>query len=141
MAAAATFLDARGVGAMIETLIGELSGLLPLAIREASFADPTLTLAGDGWAFSTVSAWRVTRAGLLVYGWSDSSASDRVWDLCGQAIVSVSAQSSLMSGDPALQLSGGDWLEVFSDHPTDPWVFHLPSVTLVGSPTDPAQAQ
>jgi hypothetical protein len=77
---------------------------------------------------------------VLVYGWSDSSASDRVWDLCGQAILAVSAQSMLMRGDPAFQLSGGEWLEVFSDHPTDPWVFRLPSMTFVGSPTDPAEA-
>jgi hypothetical protein len=126
---------------VIESLKSELSSLLPLVVREASFADPTLTLAGDGWAFSSTSAWRVTRNGLLLYGWSDPAAPDLVWDLCGQAIMSVSAQSSLMRGDPAFQLSSGNWLEIFSDHPTDPWVLRLPSVTFVGSPTDPAWVQ
>ena len=123
---------------MIESLMRELATLLPLRIREASFAEPVLTIAGDGWAFTTVSAWRVTRGGVLVYGWSHPAAADRVWDLCGQSITSVTAQSPLMGGDPAFELSGGDWLEIFSDHGTDPWTMRLPSVTFVGSPTDPA---
>jgi hypothetical protein len=37
---------------MIEQLRGELGPMLPLTIRGAAFADPTLTLAGDGWALS-----------------------------------------------------------------------------------------
>lgn len=123
---------------MINEIRGALSGLLPLVVREASFEDPTLTLSGDGWAFSSISAWRVTRGGVLVYGWSEPSAPDRVWDLCGLAIVSVSSQSPWMRGDPVLELSSGDFLEVFSDHATDPWVFRLPSITFVGSPSDPA---
>jgi hypothetical protein len=93
---------------VITQLCSKLSGLLPLTIREASFfTDPALTLAGDGWAFSTGAAWRVIRGGVLVYGWSDPSAADRVWDLCGRTIVSVRPQSPLMGGDPAFELSGG----------------------------------
>lgn len=121
---------------MIERLAGELSKLLPLQIVEASFADPALTLAGDGWAFSSTSAWRVTRSGVLVYGWSDPSAADRVCDLRGKSIVSVAIQSSLMRGDPVLELETGEWLEIFSDHAVDPWVFRLPTMTFVGSPSD-----
>jgi hypothetical protein len=64
-----------------------------------------------------------------------------VWDLAGQQILSVSEQSRLMKGDPVFELSGGDWLEVFSDYHTDPWVFELPAMTFVGSPGDPAQVR
>lgn len=122
---------------MIESLRAALADLLPLRISEASFADPVLTLAGDNWALNSLSAWRVTKDGVLVYGYSYPDAADRVWDLCGQSIVSVAAQSALMRGDPALGLSTGEWLEIFSDHPTDPWVFRLPAGTFVGSPSDP----
>ena len=115
--------------------------MLPLTIREAVFADPTLTLSGDGWSFSSGSAWRVTLGGVLVFGWSDREAPDRVWDLCGQAIVSVASQSQLIVGDPAFELSSGQWLEVFSDHPVDPWSLRLPTITFVGSPSDPTQAR
>jgi hypothetical protein len=123
---------------MIEHLREALSSMLPLTIRVASFADPALNLAGDGWSLSCVSAWRVTRGGVLEFGWSGKEAADRIWDLCGLSIVSVAAQSPLMRGDPAFELSSGQWLEIFSDHPVDPWSLMLPTITFVGSPSDPS---
>lgn len=125
---------------MIEHLRRELALLFPMTIREAVFVDPMLTLAGDGWSLSSGSAWRVTMGGVLEFGWSDPMAADRIWDLCGQAIVSVAPQSSLMAGDPAFEISNGQWLEIFSDQPTDPWSLRLPKMTFVGSPSDPTQA-
>ncbi len=124
---------------MIRRLSLALNTLFPLMIKEASFADPALTLSGDNWSFSTSSAWRVVNGGVLEFGWSDVTSPDRVWDLCGQAIVAVAPQSPLMRGDPAFELSSGMWLEVFSDHAIDPWLLRLPSMTFVGSPSDPAQ--
>jgi hypothetical protein len=58
---------------MIEQLMRELGSMLPLTIKEAAFADPTLTLAGDGWSFSSPSAWRVIRGGVLDFGWSSAA--------------------------------------------------------------------
>jgi hypothetical protein len=126
---------------MIEELRGELAPMLPLTITEAAFVDPTLTLAGDGWAFSSPSAWRVINGRILDFGWSWSSADapDLVWDLCGLSIVSVAPRSSVMGGDPALELSDGRWLEIFSDHAVDPWSMRLPNITFVGSPSDSSQ--
>lgn len=124
---------------MIEQLRIELAASGPLAIKEAAFADPTLTLAGDGWSLSTPSAWRVLKAGVLEFGWSGADAPDLIWELCGLSIVSVAPQSSRMSGDPAFELSDGRWLEIFSDHPVDPWSLRLPPITFVGSPSDPSQ--
>lgn len=126
---------------MIEQLRAELASLLPLVIKEAAFADPTLTLAGDGWAFSSPSAWRVIKGGALDFGWSDIDAPDLVWDLCGLSIISVMPQSSAMGGDPAFELSDGRWLEIFSDHAVDPWSMQLPGMTFVGSPSDPSQTR
>ena len=126
---------------MIDAIRRALSGLLPLSIEEASFTDPTLTLAGPGWALTSVSPWRVTRDGVLLYGWSDRGALRRVVEMGGRSILSVMAPSSLMRGDPAFELSGGDWLETFSDHAVDPWVLRLPSMTFVGSPSDPTWVQ
>ena len=124
---------------MIEQLRLQLASHLPLKIREATFRDPTLTLAGDGWTFSSPSAWRVIKSNVLDFGWSDTEASNLVWDLCGLSIVAVCKQSPRMSGDPAFELSDGRWLEIFSDHAVDPWSMRLPNMTFVGSPSDPSQ--
>ena len=120
---------------VIERLTRDLADLLPLTIREATYADDTLTIAGDGWAFSALCPWRVVRDGVLLYAWSDPAADDRVWDLCGQQVLAVSAQSSAMPGDPRFELSTGELLEIFSDHAVDPWVLRLPNTVYVGSPS------
>jgi hypothetical protein len=122
---------------MIEQLREALGPLLPLKIKEAAFADPSLTLNGDGWGFSSPSVWRVIRDGVLEFGWSDQDAADLVWEFCGLSIVSVESQSSRMGGDPAFGLSDGRWLEIFSDHAVDPWWMSLPDMVFVGSPSDP----
>lgn len=124
---------------MIELVRAELAGLLPMKIREAEFSDPALILAGDGWSFTAMCAWRVTQSGRLVFGWSHPDAADLIWELCGQSIVFVGSQSVLMPGDPAFELSQGGWLEVFADQATDPWVLRLPTRTFVGSPTGGAR--
>jgi hypothetical protein len=124
---------------MIEELRHELSSMLPATIKEAAFLDPTLTLAGDGWAFSSPSAWRVLKGSVLEFGWSSVDAPNLVLDLVGLSIVSVTSQSPIMRGDPAFELSDGRWLEIFSDDAVDPWSMQLPNVTFVGSPSDPAQ--
>lgn len=113
--------------------------MLPLTIKEAAFVDPTLTLAGDSWAFSSPSAWRVIKGGVLDFGWSSADAPPLVGDLVGLSIVSVASQSSTMRGDPAFELSDGRWLEIFSDHAIDPWSMQLPNITFVGSPSDLSQ--
>ena len=82
-----------------------LGPLLQLKIKEAAFADPSLTLHGEGWGFSSPSAWRVIRNGVLEFGWSDADAADLVWEFL--SIVSVEAQSPRMGGDPAFELSDG----------------------------------
>jgi hypothetical protein len=124
---------------MIEQLRREVSPMLPLTIKEAAFVDPTLTLAGDGWAFSSPSSWRVIKGSVLEFGWSSVDAPRLVLELVGLSIVSVASQSPLMSGDPAFELSDGRWLEIFSDHAVDPWSMQLPNITFVGSPSNPAQ--
>ena len=130
-----TFPDSHPAETLIKQIQGELARLPPLTIRQAEFADPVLTLSGDTWSFSTLSAWRIVQDGKLSFGWSQPEAADLVWDLCGQSILAVRAQSPLMPGDPAFELSGGEWLEVFADHSVDPWTLHLPTMIFVGSPT------
>jgi hypothetical protein len=95
----------RGAEAMIEYLRNELMPILPLAIGLVAVENPTLTLAGDGWAFSSPSAWRVIKDGVLEFGWSHEVAPDLLQDLCGLSIVSVASQSPVMSGDPTFRLS------------------------------------
>lgn len=124
---------------MIGHLRDELAKLPPLRITSASFIDPSLSLIGPGWAFNSVSAWRLCANGVLLFGWSDTNVNAHIGHLVGKSIVSVEAQSRFLAGDPAFELSDGSWLEVFSDYPTDPWTLQLPGMTFVGSPSDSAQ--
>jgi len=41
---------------MIELLRTEVAGLLPMMIREAEFADPSLILTGEDWSFTAMCA-------------------------------------------------------------------------------------
>jgi hypothetical protein len=131
--------DAWGAWIMIEHLRRELGPLLPLTIKVAAYVSTSLSLAGNGWSFASPSAWRVINGGVLDFGWSGEGAPELVRGLVGLSIVAVASQSPRMRGDPAFELSDGRWLEIFSDHPVDPWVMRLPHFTFVGSPSDPAQ--
>ena len=123
------------IAAMREA-VRQLGGL---TIERATFEDPVLSLGGTGWSLNCVSAWRlIDRSGTLVVGWSDSRAPSVVAQLVGQRIVDLDRQGVLSEFDPALSLSGGDVLEVFADHPVDPWVLRLPDMIFVGSPSEPA---
>ena len=81
---------------------------------------------------STVASWRVAINGVLDFGWSDESAGTRITELVGLEVLDVEPQSPRMKGDPAFRLSGGRWIEMFSDHPVDPWVLMLPKNVFVG---------
>lgn len=125
---------------MISDVNAAIASLGGLAISHAAYLEPTLTIWGESWSFATVSAWRVLREGVLLVGWSDRGVSAYLRELPGLSVVAARSQGALMGGDPALALDNGDWLEVFSDGPSDPWVLRLPSITYVGSPSDPGYA-
>ncbi|HEX7661178.1 MAG TPA: hypothetical protein VF444_17035 [Pseudonocardiaceae bacterium] len=117
--------------------------MLPLVIKEAHWIEPSLTLSlvGNGWAFGSISAWRVLKGDVLEFSYSTVEASDLILNLCGLSIVSVTSQSPRMAGDPAFELSDGRWLEIFSDIAVDPWVMSLPDFGFVGAPGDSRYTQ
>jgi hypothetical protein len=119
----------------------------PLGLRPLTDAD-IQNQKDDGGLFGAVGDWwgknweyvaggAMVVAGVILYGFSDSSAEDRVWDLCGQDIVSVSHQSATIKSDPVFHLSSGQAVEIFSDWGNEPWVMQLPRMTFVASPSDP----
>jgi hypothetical protein len=113
----------------VSELESAAGGQVPLLIREATFADPTLVLSGDGWSLAATCPWRVVHHdhGIEI-SWSSSDAEDRVRGLVGVQITSVRQRGN----DPAFDLSNGRVLEVFSDTDVDPWVLRLVGVTFVG---------
>ncbi|WP_425861447.1 hypothetical protein [Arthrobacter sp. TWP1-1] len=126
---------------MISELKETLGPLLPLKINRADSRYGELTFGGEGWTFGSPSAWRVVKDGVLVIGWSmvwrEEDTPERVAELAGLSIVAVAPQSPRMGGDPAFELSDGSWVEIFSDHPIDPWAMDLPGLVYVGAPFDP----
>lgn len=121
---------------MIRELKYTLGPLLPLKISRVESNDGFLNFGGDGWSFNSLAAWRVVRGGALEIGWNMDEAPELVQKLCGLSLVSVVPQSPRMGGDPAFELSDGSWVEIFSDHPIDPWLMILPGITYVGAPFD-----
>lgn len=122
---------------MINEIRRAAGHLFPLKISRAKSENSELVIGGDNWSLGALAAWRVIDAGTLVYGWSDEVASTRAQDLIGDSIADIVPQSDRMLGDPALRLASGRWIEIFSDHPVDPWVLSLPGMIYVGSPCDP----
>ena len=123
----------------IDEISSAVAERAPLAVASADYQEPSLSLSGDSWSFSTLSPWRLLTAdGTVASSWKTRDAREAVSGLIGVEIVGVRSQGRLLTSDPALVLSDGRRLEVFSDHHTDPWVLSVPGNTFVGSPSDPA---
>ena len=72
---------------MTTTFFDRITRQCPLSISWASWEDPALVVRGDDWSLSTLSSWRITRAGYLLAGWDDSDSSEAVVGLRGASVV------------------------------------------------------
>lgn len=106
---------------MSENFFDDVHARCPLRIREVSWDEVTLTVAGDGWSFSTVGAWRVSEGSLLKFGCWDENVDVQVLELVGLSILSVVQQGFSIAVDPCFELSDGSRLEVFSTDTFEPW--------------------
>lgn len=111
---------------MIESLLAVLAKVLPLQIQFVSWDGDVLTMSGEGWSFSTLSAWRIVQEGRISFACWDKDVREKVELLKGEQIVRTSRQSILVSVDPVFELSNGTRLEVFSSDTFEPWVLKLP---------------
>jgi hypothetical protein len=111
---------------MIQRLINDLTKLLPMLIKEVSWDGETFIIAGDGWSFSTLSAWRIIDGESVAFACWDKEIDVLVNKLKGLSLVAVKPQGACLSVDPAFLLSDGRRLEVFSTDTVEPWVLKLP---------------
>jgi hypothetical protein len=110
-----------------------LDQLLPAQILRAEFSDPTLLLGGEGWSLSATCLWRWVDDRGAVAVPETSSIEDTIWNLVGDAIVSVDWSGPASLGlDPTLRLSSGGELQLLSDAAFDTWVIHTATLVLVG---------
>ena len=109
----------------------------PLLINWAAWEDPTLVVRGDTWSFTTLSPWRLISEHRLVAGCEDANAGDVVHALRSQRIERAEPLTDGGLPDLRLILSGGQALEVFVAGHYEPWVFRVPELTIVPSPSDP----
>lgn len=115
-------------------LVAAARPLLPLRVQTVEYNDPMVVIAGPGWSLSIACPWRLTRAGLLICAYGDENAASRMARLVGHDVTEVGPQGRHeVSRDPALALTDGYLLEVFSDTDLDPWVMRLPEQTFVGA--------
>lgn len=116
---------------------------LPLTIREAEWADPVLTLAGEGWSLAASCPWRVTSNSGLEISDSHPDAVDLVWELVGVSVRAAQPQNNGALVDPRFILSNDTVLELFSTFSSDAWTLRLPTLTIVGplSPDDLAGSE
>jgi hypothetical protein len=119
-----------------------ISEALPVGIDEANWSDPVLTLSGRGWSLSTLCPWRVSDRGGLVVADTSRDAEDLIWELIGKSVLDVSFYGASVV-DPVFKLSSREWLELFSNAPSDTWVLRLPEITVVGplTPSDVGDPQ
>ena len=111
---------------MIESVLAILAKVLPLQIRFVSWDGNVLTMSGEGWSFSTLSAWRIVQEGKISFACWDKKVREKVELLESERIVSASRQSILVGVDPVFELSNGTRLEIFSSDTFEPWVLKLP---------------
>lgn len=111
---------------MIETVISLLMKLLPLRIGFVSWDGNVLTISGENWSFSTLSAWRIVQEGAISFACWDRDVDTKIESIKGESIVGVARQGILVGVDPVLELSNGKKLEVFSSDTFEPWVLKLP---------------
>ena len=111
---------------MMNNLINVLVSLLPLMVKQVSWDGDTLTIAGDGWSFSTLSAWRISNSESVQFGCWDKDIDESVKGLSGLNIIAVKIQGSTITVDPIFELSDGRILEVFATDTVEPWVIKLP---------------
>lgn len=110
----------------------------PLVALGAAWASETLTIWGDGWSFSTMSSWRLSRNGAFVA--SSSHDPEIAADLLRNTVlVEVRARPGLAADDPVLSFDCGLLLEVTCDLPVEPWVFKFAGLTFV--PADIAESR
>ncbi|RRD48393.1 hypothetical protein, partial [Arachnia propionica] len=107
-----------------------------LRISETAAASWGLRLLGEAWYFSASPGWRVVNPdGTLAFAWSTPGVEDLVAGLVGLCVVEVVPQSRVTAADPALRLSDGRWLEVFSGNPLIPWTMRIGSGVFTGAPS------
>ncbi|MDO5068111.1 MAG: hypothetical protein Q4D96_12590 [Propionibacteriaceae bacterium] len=109
-----------------------------LKILGAGAAGQDINLVGRGWGFVAYRGWRVLNPdGTLAYAWSTPGVEELVTDLVGLSVAEVAPQSRVTMADPALLLSDGRWLEVFSRDPLAPWTMRIGGGIFTGAPTAP----
>ena len=94
-------------------------------------------IGGNGWSFSSVSSWRVTRGRIVTFAETDQRAAGELPTLLGQKIIAVEVQSKSVEVDPVFVLSDGRRIEIFSVDTYEPWTMQLPTgEVFVSSPSD-----
>ncbi|NJP96652.1 hypothetical protein HCN51_45720 [Nonomuraea sp. FMUSA5-5] len=119
---------------MTATCLERLRDCLPLRIDELSYDEPSLLLGGEGWSLSILSSWRLLdeHGRLMLGGQSkEGDVREHLRILADTQVVDVEAQSAFLPVDPRLRLSNGFVLEIFSDYPSDTWVWKVRNRHLV----------
>lgn len=119
----------------MHSFLDTVASFLPLFIKHVAWDGDSLVVAGDGWSFSTSSAWRVSQGDKLLFACWDDEIDICLEELVGTSIVEVAWLISAQPIDPSLVLSDGRRLDVFCSSSCDPWVMSLPRGIYVGGIT------
>ena len=107
------------------TVIMILAAHVPMTVEQVDWNETELVLRGMGWNMSILTPWRILQNGKFVFG-SDCAAVSEVASLLnGNSIIECKGQSSSAILDPALVLSSGHVLEIFSAAPLEPWTLFV----------------
>lgn len=125
---------------MIEKMLVNAENYLPLKIEFSQWNDVNFNIHGSDWGFNTLSAWRITKDGKIIYGSNDKSDDDFIDILTGVSIISIYSQNLLFKVDPVFILSNEQKLEIFSTDTYEPWTFSLQETCYYcACPSEPAK--
>ncbi|MDM7984233.1 MAG: hypothetical protein QUV02_07255 [Maricaulis sp.] len=98
----------------------------PLEIQLAEYTDPSLTITGAGWNFSTLNPWRVLKNGRVRLSSDGESAANEIERLVALSVQSIEVLKLDGVGDLIIRLSDGTSLHVVAMGEGEEWVLNLP---------------
>ncbi|MDP1978690.1 hypothetical protein [Undibacterium sp.] len=123
---------------MIEKMIVVSQRYLPLTIKEVNWDGTLIQLNGPAWAFTSLSAWRISSADRVIFGCWDDRSYEQIGAYTNLEIIQIACQSDSLKIDPVFTFSNGHKIEIFSTDTFEPWTFGLDGEgVFIPTPSDP----
>ena len=112
---------------MLAKILFDATASCPLEITKTAWIEPTLTIGGNNWSFSTMNPWRIVAPGGIVGSSDEQNESIIVSLLKNATVVSFSTLKTVLDIDLSIDLNDGRSVQVFAMDMHENWVLRLPN--------------